>query len=166
MYVDGIKKVSETMIGEIDDSYYTGCWSEATIGSSVSSLLGTVTEFKIYAKGINETEVLGLHEQGRYVCGDVDADREHTALDLGYLIDYLFAGGAEPIPVESGDINGDGQIDALDLGWLIDILFAGAENPNDCGNVDMSEVPAPNPTQSEKQQAQQILDDAGINIQI
>ncbi|MFH1977847.1 MAG: dockerin type I domain-containing protein [Candidatus Aenigmatarchaeota archaeon] len=99
-------------------------------------------------------------------CGDVDASGFIDALDLGYLIDYLFAGGAEPIPVESGDINGDGQIDALDLGWLIDILFAGAENPNDCGNVDMSGVPTPNPTQSEKQQAQQILDDAGINIQI
>ncbi|MFH1899037.1 MAG: C25 family cysteine peptidase [Patescibacteria group bacterium] len=100
----------------------------------------------------------------KYTCGDVDADGELTALDLGYLIDYLFVGGAEPVPVESGDIDGSGEINALDLGWLIDILFAGAENPNKCGTIPIGQKSVA--TQAERQQAQQMLNDAGINIQI
>ncbi|MFH1978025.1 MAG: S8 family serine peptidase [Candidatus Aenigmatarchaeota archaeon] len=119
-----------------------------------------------YSQGRGRVDALAAISYDPFVCGDVNADREPNALDLGYLIDYLFVGGIEPVPIESGDINGDGQIDALDLAWLIDILFAGAENPNGCGNVDMSGAPTPNPTEEEKQQAQQILDDAGINIQI
>ena len=57
--------------------------------------------------------------------GDMDGDGFHTALDLGRLIDMLFAGGDPPCPGYVADFNCDGFPDALDLGWLIDYLFAG-----------------------------------------
>jgi len=64
--------------------------------------------------------------------GDMDGDGFHTALDLGHLIDYVFAGGAAPCPPYVADMNCDGFPDALDLGWLIDLLFAGGP-PSPCG---------------------------------
>lgn len=57
--------------------------------------------------------------------GDMDGDGFHTALDLGRLIDMLFAGADPPCPPYVADFNCDGFPDALDLGWLIDYLFAG-----------------------------------------
>jgi len=69
--------------------------------------------------------------------GDVVGDGEPNSLDLGYMIDALFAGGPLPAKdpdcphVNRGDYNCDNQIDAIDLGRLIDYLFAGAIGPCD-----------------------------------
>jgi len=69
--------------------------------------------------------------------GDLDDDGFYTALDLGKLIDHLFAGSSAP-PTDAtcphndrGDYNCDGFDDALDLGYLIDLLFAGGPSPCD-----------------------------------
>lgn len=58
--------------------------------------------------------------------GDLDEDGFVTALDLGKLIDYLFAGAPPPPRPASADLNADCFCDALDLGTLIDYLFAGS----------------------------------------
>lgn len=58
--------------------------------------------------------------------GDLDEDGFVTALDLGKLIDYLFAGAPAPPRPASADLNADCFSDALDLGKLIDYLFAGS----------------------------------------
>jgi YVTN family beta-propeller protein len=58
--------------------------------------------------------------------GDLDEDGFVTALDLGRLIDYLFAGAPPPPRPASADLNADCFCDALDLGELIDYLFAGS----------------------------------------
>lgn len=64
------------------------------------------------------------------------------AIDMGVLIDYLFAGGAVP-PIDAGcphihrgDYNCDGWPDARDLGTLIDYLYAGGTfcDPCDCND--------------------------------
>jgi hypothetical protein len=64
---------------------------------------------------------------------DYDDDGYLTALDLGFLIDVLFAGWPEiqdpHCPTSRGDFNYDGYPDALDLGWMIDHLFNGGEGP-------------------------------------
>jgi len=65
--------------------------------------------------------------------GDLDGDGFHTALDLGIMIDVLFAGAPPPCPESLADMNCDGFPDALDLGWLIDFLFAGGP-PSPCGH--------------------------------
>ena len=65
--------------------------------------------------------------------GDFDADGFLTALDLGALIDILFAGSPEiqdpECPGPRGDFDCDGFSTALDLGGLIDYLFAGGIAP-------------------------------------
>jgi len=63
--------------------------------------------------------------------GDMDADGYFTALDLGVLIDLLFAGGPNPCPEYIADMDCSGYPDVLDLGWLIDFLFAGGP-PSPC----------------------------------
>jgi hypothetical protein len=60
--------------------------------------------------------------------GDLDKDYFLTALDLGMLIDALFAGGANPTDCGAylGDVDCSHFTDALDLSLLIDVLFVGA----------------------------------------
>ncbi len=65
-----------------------------------------------------------------YLPGDMNADLTVDALDLGDLIDYLFAGAEAPAQINVTDLNGDCQSDALDLGYLIDYLFAGGATPS------------------------------------
>jgi hypothetical protein len=67
--------------------------------------------------------------------GDFDADEFLTALDLGALIDILFA-GAEDVQdplcsVPRADLDCDEFSTSLDLGVLIDHLFAGGDGPCD-----------------------------------
>jgi hypothetical protein len=65
--------------------------------------------------------------------GDFDEDTFITALDLGTLIDILFAGDPDvqdpDCPVSRGDFDCDGFTTALDLGDVIDYLFASAAGP-------------------------------------
>ncbi len=46
-----------------------------------------------------------------------------------YLINYIFAGGYPPIPLEAGDVNCDGYIDIDDVVYLIEYIFAGGPEP-------------------------------------
>jgi PKD repeat protein len=69
--------------------------------------------------------------------GDINGDGEPTAVDLGILIDHVFAGGAKP-PVDPlcphadrGDMDCSGFDDALDIGIMIDWLYAGGAGPCD-----------------------------------
>jgi hypothetical protein len=79
-------------------------------------------------------------EEAQCLCGshgDLDGNGFHDALDLGVLIDHLYAGAAAPPqdPVcphsDRGDYNCDGFDDALDLAHLIDLLYAGGAPPCD-----------------------------------
>jgi hypothetical protein len=66
---------------------------------------------------------------------DYDNDGFLTALDLGLLIDVLFAGGTDirdsTCPASRGDFDCDGFPMALDVGGLIDHLFTGGDPPCD-----------------------------------
>jgi len=69
-----------------------------------------------------------------YQC-DYDADGFLTSVDLGSLIDVLFAGRPEDqdpnCPATRGDFDNDGFPTSVDLGGLIDHLFAGGAPPCD-----------------------------------
>jgi hypothetical protein len=66
---------------------------------------------------------------------DYDDDGFLTAVDLGTLIDVLFAGHPEiqdpQCPTSRGDFDCDGFPTALDLGGLMDHLFGGGDPPCD-----------------------------------
>ena len=63
--------------------------------------------------------------------GDANADGNINPADVAYLINYLFVGGPEPIPLEVGDPNCDGLINPADVAYLINYLFVGGPPP--CG---------------------------------
>jgi aminopeptidase N len=68
-------------------------------------------------------------EPGSSTRGDVNRDGEIDAGDVLYLVNYLFTGGPEPIPMQSGDVNCDGIVDIIDVIYLINYLFIAGPSP-------------------------------------
>jgi hypothetical protein len=72
--------------------------------------------------------------------GDIDGDEQLTTLDLGLLIDYVFASGDAPPTdvtcphIDRGDVDCAGFDDASDVARMVDVLFASGSvcNPCDC----------------------------------
>ncbi len=64
-----------------------------------------------------------------FIRGDADGDGEITVGDVVYLINYLFLGASEPVPLEAGDANSDGQVDVGDIIYLINYLFSETSPP-------------------------------------
>jgi len=82
------------------------------------------------------TEFIPQFEQGiiviqNFICGDVNASTFVDIDDVVYLIQYLFAGGPEPEPVESGEVDCSEPIDIDDIVYLIVYLFQGGVAPCD-----------------------------------
>jgi hypothetical protein len=57
------------------------------------------------------------------VPGDANGDSSVNAVDVVFLINYLFIGGPEPCVCEAVDCNNDGVINAVDVVYLINYLF-------------------------------------------
>jgi hypothetical protein len=62
-----------------------------------------------------------------YANGDANGDGKIDVSDVFYLINYLFAGGTDPVGIS--DANGDGKLDVADVFYLINFLFAGGDPP-------------------------------------
>jgi hypothetical protein len=71
----------------------------------------------------------------QYTCGDADASGGDPAVDIDdvvYLINYIFASGPDPVPLESGDVDcsgGDVPVDIDDVVYLINFIFSGGPEP-------------------------------------
>jgi hypothetical protein len=61
--------------------------------------------------------------------GDANNSGAINALDVTFLINYLYKGGAVPPCAPEGDINGNGVINALDVTYLINYLYKGGASP-------------------------------------
>jgi hypothetical protein len=59
--------------------------------------------------------------------GDANGDCKIDVLDVFYLINYLFAGGARPIC--NSDVDNSHKVDVADVFYLINYLFAGGPPP-------------------------------------
>ena len=64
-----------------------------------------------------------------FMRGDADGDGQINVSDVIYLINYLYKGGPQPVPLESGDANSDGIINSADIVYLINYLFVGGPPP-------------------------------------
>ena len=74
-----------------------------------------------------------------YICGDTNADEAVNVADGVWIINYVFAGGDPPDPLESGDTNCDDTCNIADAVWIINYIFAGGYAPCDTdgdGNPD------------------------------
>jgi hypothetical protein len=68
---------------------------------------------------------------GSYICGDANSDETVNVSDGVFIINYVFAGGEAPDPIESGDANCDGTCNVSDAVWIINYVFTGGNEPCD-----------------------------------
>ncbi len=64
-------------------------------------------------------------------CGDANGDGDINVSDAVWIINYVFAGGAPPEPLDIGDTNCDGDVNVSDAVWIINFVFAGGNPPCD-----------------------------------
>ena len=63
-----------------------------------------------------------------YRRGDANKDGNINALDITYLINFLYKSGPAPDPY-TGDVNNSGVINALDITYLINYLYKSGPPP-------------------------------------
>ena len=63
-------------------------------------------------------------------CGDVNNDGDINILDIVFLINYKYKGGAAPDPLNYADVNNDSDINILDIVYLINYRYKGGTEPN------------------------------------
>lgn len=63
------------------------------------------------------------------ICGDVNNNGRINALDVTYLINYLYKHGAAPPILYLADCNGKTGINALDVTYLINYLYKNGPDP-------------------------------------
>lgn len=64
-----------------------------------------------------------------YICGDADGNSAVSIADVVFLINYIFAGGPAPNPLQSGDADCSGGISIADAVYIINYIFSGGAPP-------------------------------------
>ena len=65
-----------------------------------------------------------------YVLGDANGDGQVNGNDLLFLINYCFAGGPAPNPLEVADVDCNGSVNGNDILFMINYMFEGGPAPN------------------------------------
>lgn len=66
---------------------------------------------------------------GSASCGDADANGIVNISDAVYLINYIFAGGPAPIPLDMGDVDCNGHVTISDIVYMVNYIFKGGPAP-------------------------------------
>lgn len=74
----------------------------------------------------------GIGDACDALCGDSDGSASLSISDAVFVINYIFAGGPAPNPMDAGDVNCDGNVNISDAVYLISFIFVGGTNP--CAN--------------------------------
>jgi hypothetical protein len=106
--------------GKSSSTHYKLMVSAGGQSSAIGS--GNSTHYKLMAGYVGTAFVLR---------GDANADGAINSADVVYLLNYLFAHGSQPVPLEAGDPNCDGAVNSADVVYLINYLFAGGSPPCD-----------------------------------
>jgi parallel beta-helix repeat protein len=64
------------------------------------------------------------------ICGDANSNGVINLLDIVFLINYIYKGGAAPLSLEACDVNRSGDIDILDITYLINYIYKSGPAPN------------------------------------
>ena len=136
---DGGALLFSTYMGGNDWDYCTGigggiaCDSEGNIyvtGKTESLDFPTASPLDPDHNGYEDAFVAKI-ELDFYICGDANSDESVNVSDAVTIINYVFAGGDPPEPLESGDANCDGTVNVADAVWVINYVFAGGHEPCD-----------------------------------
>ncbi len=65
-----------------------------------------------------------------FICGDANGSLTINALDITFLINYLYKHGPAPNPWQAADVNHSGSLNALDITYLINYLYKHGPAPN------------------------------------
>ncbi len=65
-----------------------------------------------------------------FLCGDVTDNGVINALDITYLINFLYKHGPTPNHLQAADVNNSGNVNALDITYLINYLYKRGPEPN------------------------------------
>jgi len=69
--------------------------------------------------------------EGGYICGDANNDLGVNVADAVWIINYVFAAGDPPQPLEAGNANCEGGVNVADAVWIINYVFTGGNDPCD-----------------------------------
>ena len=64
-----------------------------------------------------------------YMCGDANGDKAVNIGDAVFVINYIFKGGAAPVPVKAGDANCDHACNVGDAVYVVNYIFKGGPAP-------------------------------------
>lgn len=64
-----------------------------------------------------------------YLCGDVNQSGFVDIADVVYFVNYIFAAGPAPMPIESADANCTASIDISDVVYLVNYIFGSGAVP-------------------------------------
>ena len=128
-----VSEVSPTPIGGYSINSVTGLLTfisdSADVGGLYSFTIG-VTDNKDTAycsAQVNVSCCIGNS-------GDLNNDgTDANILDLTYIVDIIFRGGAKAVCEDEADLDGDGShSNIIDLTYLVDFIFRGGPAPNSC----------------------------------
>ena len=72
----------------------------------------------------------GVGDACDYTCGDSNGNGTVNALDITFLINFLYKHGPAPNPTQAADVNHSGNLNALDITYLINFLYKHGPAPN------------------------------------
>jgi hypothetical protein len=85
-----------------------------------------------WAKGWTFIDELGFFACAILNTGDVNVSGTITSADVITLVNYVFKGGADPLPcAASGDVNCSGTVTSADIIYLVGFVFKGGPAPCD-----------------------------------
>jgi len=125
------------IVGPVDQAsggwYESGFWVSAYVTPSVNIQVRFVASDlgagSVVEAGLDAFEVVAYDCEITYICGDADGSLAVDIDDAVYLIQYIFAGGSPPDPLESGDADCIGAVDIDDAVFLITYIFSQGPEP-------------------------------------
>ena len=84
-----------------------------------------------YNPGQEDADSNGIGDACDFMCGDANGDETVNVADAVWIINFIFAGGDPPDPMESGNANCQGTVNVADSVWIINYVFAGGNEPCD-----------------------------------
>jgi hypothetical protein len=68
-------------------------------------------------------------DRNDYQPGDATGDGVVNVADVVHVVNFLYRGGAPPIPMGAGDANCDGIVNVADVVYLVNYLYRGGDPP-------------------------------------
>jgi hypothetical protein len=123
--------VTSDSSGNADTTDTGGDFSVANVGGGMQAInirkTGYVTKDTLLL--MNKNQQLDVTLDFWFVCGNADGAGTADIDDVVFLINYIFAEGPPPDPIESGDPDCSGGVDIDDAVYLIAYIFSGGPEP-------------------------------------